>query len=644
MPRSQALAFAIRTRRSRATTNNIPFLQRWQQFASIHGQANHIKRTHQSCLNSSTYLLAARQLVSGHVFLSNILPRISKNALQRRNLASHVTRSRPQLPYLYNAFYRDKSFRSALIRHLTSQSRKGKWKEKLLWQLRFHAYAWPMVGLLFTMYIGYQQMEMEHNYPTPTEWSFWARWDARLAKTAGTRSGLVDWAFVGKFWLKLVKRLENLEGDGKGLREQKMDDAPIMIDGVGKVGFDISSKSEAWRQGYWECLMGLAKCAENLDGMCKRKGADLKNKLFRWENIYGPNNPRPKPVPFDKKGEHLRVPTFDEVEAAMDDPEVYYMKILTSKGFTNRQRLDTALAYADWCDFKGLKETSSYAYSWALDIAAGGLPQGADHVVDIQTGIINLDKDQYVTENLLKATTALGVWHARNGEVKEALPIFLSILRARRALPPAPVNAQSKTATSKVMTAETRQTQSQGDVLMKYIRTFVDFFRESDSLTIFSSGDERPYHSLQEACEEVGLMTYIGEILFATSEQEREKGLSWTRDSVEAAEAVLWFMDEQGTAADQSGRQKCRECLETGLANWQQMARQMTRLAKKKEEEADQSKGWLNLRIGQGSAKDKAATEIKRWEEEEAQIQLRRQKTASLIDTLTPKGNPFAMV
>jgi len=499
-----------------------------------------------------------------------------------------------------------------------------------------------MVALLFTVYIGYLQMEMEHNHPTPTEWSFWARWDARVAKVAESRNGATDWPLVGKTWSKLIKRLEDFKKDGKGLKEQEVNSAPIMVDGVGKLGLDVSAKSERWRHGYWECLMGLAQASEHLDGMCKRRGADLKDKLFKWENISGPENPRPKPVPFDKNGEHLRVPTIEEVEPAMDDPEVYYMKIMTTKGFTNRQRLDAALAYADWCEYKGLKETSSLAYKWGLDIAASGLPQVADGVLDMKTGVIKTGKEQFVTENLLKITTALGVWHARNGEVKEALPIFLSVLRARKALPPAPPHLQQ--AKSNAMTPEQRQAQTQGDVVVRSIRTFMDFFREIDSTQIPSTGDEQPFHSLKEACEEVGVMTYIGEILFATSEQEREKGLSWTRDSVEAAEAVLWFMDEQRTDTDQEGRQKCRDCLETGLSNWQQMTRQMARFAEKKKEEAQHSRGWLGLGFGQGSGVDKAIDEVKRWEEEEVQVELRRQKTASLVQNLKPKGNPFAMV
>ena len=85
-------------------------------------------------------------------------------------------------------------------------------------------------------------------------------------------------------------------------------------------------------------------------------------------------------------------------------------------------------------------------------------------------------------------------------------------------------------------------------------------------------------------------MTYIGEILFATSETDKEKGLSWTRDSVDAAEAVMWVMDEQG---EHDGHEKCRECLETGLSNWKTMIRQMERLSLKKEQAAENGKGWF---------------------------------------------------
>ena len=142
------------------------------------------------------------------------------------------------------------------------------------------------------------------------------------------------------------------------------------------------------------------------------------------------------------------------------------------------------------------------------------------------------------------------------------------------------------------------------------------------------SGDARPFHTLKEACEEVGLMAYIGEILFATSDSQREKGLSWTRDSVEAAEAVMWVMDEQ---QNQDGRQRCRECLETGLKNWKDMTAQMSKLASRKKQDAEQSSGFLRTGLGKASAINEASKEVERWREEELQIELRKEKTAPLL-------------
>lgn len=494
---------------------------------------------------------------------------------------------------------------------------------------------------------------MEHDFPTPVEWSYWSRRAGRsgqavlwkIEKQGYAREG--QWARAFEWFDALRSRLE--EGkDGEGVTEQRDGDGKIMVDGLGKVGFDLSGKSEQWKQGYWMTLMGLAKVAEHLDGRMKRTGHKLTEKeyLYLDEHVLGPQNPRPVPVPYDKGGAHLKVPRVDEVEPAMDGPEVYYLKILTSKGFNNRQRLDAALAYADWCDFKGLKDTAGNMYDWAIDIAAGGLPMGADHVVDIQTGVINVGKEQFVSANLLKASTAAGVRHARHGEVKQALPILLSVLRARKALPPAPAHMSGQSSKSTMTKAE-RESQTGRDVFLGYLDSFTGFFRESNKLNLLSDGDERPFHSLKEACEEVGIMTYIGEILFATSEQEREKGLSWTRDSVDAAEAVLWLMDEQagGTPDDEDeGRNKCRECLDTGLRNWQQMTRQMGRLAAKHEVEARQSHGWLGLGIGTGSKIDGASKEVERWHLEEDEIELKRQKTASLLSQLRSTTSPYGMI
>ena len=467
-----------------------------------------------------------------------------------------------------------------------------------------------------------EQAKWELQYPTPREWTFRSRWNLRTGQfylygdDAKIARILTNWGTASLYYKRLLERLEDKELDGTNLIEGE-----TLVEGVGRTGFDISMKSEPWRRGYYQALMGAGSIAEHLDGMGKLKGVE-NTRFIPWESIPGPSNPRPKPLPWDRDGVYLNPPTEMECEDVFPQPEKFYMRILTTKGFDNGQRLDAALAYADWCDFKGLRETAGNMYDWALDIAAGGLPQGADGVVDIMTGVIEKGKDEMVSQNLLKATTALAVHHARNGEVKEALPIFLSILRARKALPAAPAFFEPD------KNKPEPSVESKSARLFSAIKGLVI---DAPYPTAPPSGDQRPYHSLREACEEVGLMTYIGEILFATSQSEKEKGLSWTRDSVEAAEAIMWVMDE---TKDQDGREKCRECLETGLGNWKDMAKQMEMLSVKQEQGAEKGSGFLGMGIGKDSAVRKAKEAVERWKQEQEQIGLRVEKTLPLVKPL----------
>ena len=403
-----------------------------------------------------------------------------------------------------------------------------------------------------------------------------------------------------------------------------------LVEGMGKTGFDISMKSEPWRRGYYQALMGLGRVAENLDGMAKKKGITGDSQMiFPWSAVAGPKTSGLGTSYHDTRGRRLTLPDESESENAWEQPEVYYMKILTTKGFDNGQRLDAALAYADFCDFKGLTDTASDMYDWALDIAAGGLPDGADQVVDMKTGVIQKGKEEMVTQNLMKATTALAVHHAKKGEVKEALPIFLSVLRARKTLPAAPAYFNPNSDMSSEQPPES-------SLKTLYVGA-KDYFFDGPYPPMPPSGDTRPFHTLKEACEEAGLMVYIGEILFATSKSEREKGLSWTRDSVEAAEAVMWVMDE---TKEQEGKEKCRECLETGLNNWRTMVKRMQALSLGQKLQAEDSGGFLGTGWGTGPAIEKANAELEKWKEEEEQIELRLQKTLPLLHPLKPvKGN-----
>lgn len=530
---------------------------------------------------------------------------------------------RPQLPFLHPFAHLQSPTAASRVHRFVSTETRVRWWRDIKIALRNAAIFWIGAGLVSLVYAGVQQTKHENDYPTPREWSFWSRWSKRTARSiaseeeAGAEGRIIDWNKVGFHYKKLIERLEDENIDGSNLLKGE-----TLVEGVGRTGFDVSMKSEPWRRGYYEVLMGAAQAAEHLEGLAKKKGVD-RGTLYPWNSIASPNNPRPRPMPWDRNGDYKNVPTIDEVEDAYPQPEVFYMKILTTNGFDTGQRLDAALAYADWCDFKNLTETASSMYNWAMDIALSGLPAEAGDVVDPKTGVIKKGKDEHVTQNLFKTTTALAVHNARTGNVNDALPIFLSVLRARKTLPPESARTQRSGKESAKTESDT----------WAYLESLKYNFVDSPYPAPPSSGDTPPQHTLKEACEEVGLMTYIGEILFATSEKEREKGLSWTRDSVDAAEAVLWIMDEQ---KKQDGRKRCRECLETGLKNWKAMTTHMSKLALRQKQNAEQYGGFMGTGLWRSSAIAKATRDVERWKEEEAQIELRRQKTLPLLKPPRP--------
>jgi hypothetical protein len=554
----------------------------------------------------------------------NLRPTRSPSHLSKRNFTKQpslllISRPsvRPQLPFLYPSV----QSHAANVTHIgrfVSTEVKLRWRARIRNGLKNIFYLGTFFGLGTFVATGIRHTKQENEHPTPPDWSFWSRWYLRTAcwfeeqEAALTGIIAIDWGSIGWYYAELLRRLEDEEIDGSNLLA-----GDTLIEGVGRTGLDISMKSDSWRMGYYEALMGAARAAEHLDGMARRKGED-NGKVYPWDSVPGPNNPRPKPMAWDKDGAHKNVPYADQCEDAYPQPETFYMKILTTQGFVNAQRLDAALAYADWCEFKGLHKTTGDVLDWAIDIAASGIPEEAGQVLDPKTHVINDGKDQWVTRNVLKASTALAVHHARNGHVKDAFSLFLGVLRARRNLPPEPIESQRQRDGVK----------KQPEGLMAYVNAMKSFLVDTPYPSPPPSGDERPFHTLKEACEEVAVMTYLGEILFATSDKERERGLGWTRDSVEGAEAILWVMDEQGK---HEGSETCKECLATGLVNWKDMTSRMMRLATRKKEQAEQSRGFLGLHWGKEALVRSAAAEAERWREEQAQIELRRQKTLPLL-------------
>jgi hypothetical protein len=451
---------------------------------------------------------------------------------------------------------------------------------------------------------GLYQEEIEHKWPTPQEWSWRSRWALRsaVALQHPEEVGQVKtpWQNVYGFYKQLLERLEDPNIDGQGILEQ--DEGGILVDGIGKLGYDVSQKSEPWRRGYFQCLINSAKAAEYLDGfMTDRKQHITAPK----EYVHGPSNPDAKTLP-GRTGIVMRE---GDCTPSAPAPEVFYMKILTTKGFTARQKIDAALAYADWLNYKGLSSTAEDMYSWAMDIATAGLPYDASSVVDTKTGILKNNGKNVASDNIMRVSTALGVHSVKSGDLSTALSIFTSVLKARRTLP------QSETSDYQKRSRPT-------PALDEYLEKIKNMFVPSVYPEAPSDGNEPPVRDSGSPCLEAGLMTYIGEILYASS--SKETGLAWTRDAVDMTESVLLDLPSasssgtSGTYNDgiRDTRNRCSSCLKVGLSNWRTMVDTLVNEATIAEQAAvaNIDKSWFG-----SSAKktaDQKTLERKRWQAE----------------------------
>lgn len=462
-------------------------------------------------------------------------------------------------------------------------------------------YSWASLLLLGMMAFGLQQEVLERRFSSPPEWTMRSRIIYRNAKSNENPdpngTGLADWANAGGGYRQLLKRLEDPSVDGRDLRPILQDEGDIYVAGLGRVGLDVSSKSEPWRRGYYSCLIGAAKASENRDGwVCDT----TRNITFPPEVVIGPSNPRPKPVPYGA----AHAPFEENCVPLFESAETYYMKILTTQGFNTRQRLDAALAYADWLDFKGLSSTAEEMYDWGLDIAMGALPLGVNHVIDIKSGVID-QKALYVSSNVLLATTALAFHHARNNNLAAALPIYLSVLRARRQLP------------DRSSQDEAGSNLRQGSSIAQLLSFFRSMIVTPPYPPAPPTGDEPPLRTPAAICEEAGVMAHVGEIIFASSSasssakassnplrgslissapaagrlKNQQSGLSWTRDAVDLAEATLTSAGKD----DEETRDKCSECLAVGMDNWSKMVAKLLKDEQQAREEKQPkaSRSWL---------------------------------------------------
>jgi hypothetical protein len=514
-----------------------------------------------------------------------------------RPFTQNTLRSRrPQLPFLASPT------RRPIVRFLTTQ-RKTYLKQQVLLAGKYTTILWTTTVLGLLVAFGVQQEYLERRFPSPHEWSWVTRKDYRSARWNEDHENdgtiLIDWARTGEAYRRLIARLEDPKKDGAGLSEQE--DGGILVEGIGKTGFDVSSKPEPWRRGYHEILMGAARAAEHLDSWVRDK---TRNTAFPGDTVIGPSNPDPRPVPPGAASP----PREEDCEPAFDRPEVYYMRILTTKGFDERQRLDAALAYANWLDFKGTPDAALEMYNWALDIATS--TPDAEKVVEKRTGAIKGDAGP-VPANVLRASTAVAVHHAVNGNTATALPIFLSVLRARRTL-----SDEEPTMLSTLAEDEDRS---------GFLTNLWSLVRSAIVPPLYPapppSGTEPPKRNAKEKCEEAAIMSYVGEILFAssTAAKSREDGLAWTREAVDIAEEEL-----RGRSITQEAKKSCKACLEVGLGNW---AKMVTRLSREERENKNSKSvgGWFGI----GSSQPVEA--VGRWEAEEQVVKERVRRAREVL-------------
>lgn len=391
----------------------------------------------------------------------------------------------------------------------------------------------------------------------------------------------------------------------------------MWIDGVGNAGYDITAKAEPWQRGYYQVLMMCALVAQKLDNHLVDT---TRHVVFPADQVHGPSNPSPRPIPPGSPS----APHEKDCEPAFEAPETYYMKILTTRGFATRQKMDAALAYAAWLDFKGIPDASARMYDWALQLASENESPAA-LPYDPATHVLK-DGPVKPSSNILTTLTAVAAHKARNGDVSSALPILISILRARRSLPSPETNASGsldfgdKTATPWTFTNALSAA--------KRLITPPSYPAPPDN------GEAPPTRDAKELCEEAGLNLYIGEIMYATkpSASGREDGVSWTREAVDLAEEQLHKLGTQ--TQDTAAQKTCKECLNTGLENWAKMTARLAREEREKQEQgqtATSKSSWFGL---WGKGKGGPVQEWGRWCAEEKAVQERCRRAQEMLDKL----------
>lgn len=541
--------------------------------------------------------------------------------------------ARPQLPFLSIP----SRFQRQQWRYLTTE-RKTWLKREAILGVKYTGYIWAIFVFAASAAFAVQQELLERRHPTPHEWSFRTRMLKRGADAEKSRTDVVieDWVLLVQLLTDVIARLEDPRGgDGEGLRDLGPDRPPGSK--------DITAMPEPWRRGYFEALLLQAQASEHVEGWVIDRTRGV---AFPPDVVRGPSNPFPKPIPPGSKS----APREEDCDpAGFPGPDQCYLKLLSTEGLTPRQRMDAALSYANWLEIKGLPGPAAVIYDDAVALAVGEMraPEGvaAPPLVDPKTAVLSDRAGLAPSENLLRSLTALATFKARYEDVSAAMPIMISILKARRSLPDQPpISNSSSRGDGDLLAAPSRPSnRGSGNPL----RVVLDLFKPPDYPPPPPDGSSPPVRDSKELCEEAALHLHIGEIMYTLQASTREDGLAWTREGVDLAEEELHkVLQEDGAGGGGGGvnnnyrdaKKTCRECLASGLDNWAAMVGRMARdeqAARANGEAKSSSSGWFGLWSGGKGVVQKEGEEAGgRWAAEHKVVTERTMRAQPILEDL----------
>lgn len=540
--------------------------------------------------------------------------RVGSPLCQRRGLASlpRPPALRQSLPRRFQPLHKP------LLRSHVLQNRQlsTEVKQALGYQFKLGMYwtvlSWIVIGSLALGGFVLRHDWLNRQYPAPHEWHWIIKYmwhdGKHEVETDGFGRG-VKWAEAGERLRDVARSLEDftfLWHRASGLKPQTRIDEPIPgvdveemrsapIDNAqeqrwtSRLGCDVSTKSPEWRRGYYQALMYAAKASEMRIGHMRHKKT---RRVFPPESVRSPSNPYPKlPRTIDK----VSIPDISECEPVLESPEFLYKRILTTSGFTRRQRMDAGMAYASWLEYTGDTKVAAELYDWALGLALEGVPE-SQNILDFKTSTVK-GSAPFVTPNIVSTVSALAGFKARNGDTTSALSMYTSLLRATQASSQAPEERQYPT-----KLPDYSLTSGQG--ILRWIRSLP--FRAEPAPTQ-PSGDAPYERSKGEDCNEGALMAYIGEIVFARGGRKKE-GLEWTARASEMAQERVGDSN-----LDVKGEKTCKQCLQTSLENWHRM----TQILAQEKREMSPASTWSWLAW---SDRDRDLLASKDWAAEEERV------------------------